>query len=295
MYLLNRIVDRESTKLAHFKSILNDVIVIRNIRYYPDTNQAHLLDVYKPKNTEQRYPAIIYVHGGDFATGDKESAKHFCASIAQLGYVVFAIEYRMVPDVRVYEQLRDVSYAMNFIKENGHVFGGDRCNTYMVGDTAGAYLVAYSLAMQNNRGLARAANVRPSTLRINAAGFISGILYTTRLSPISLIMSRAIYGKHFKKRAISKYTNPESICKDLPPCWLVSSKNDSSRRLTKKFANALVARGIENSLVLFNGDDKALGKSFPVRHPEYAESARAIWAMRDFFDSHRSLMSVEVM
>lgn len=89
--------------------------------------------------------------------GNKEFNRIFCAELCKMGYVVFSIEYRLVPEVQVFDQFADVTAAMNFIEHSVMLFGEDPNHVYMVGDSAGAYLIAYTVAMQKSDALATAA------------------------------------------------------------------------------------------------------------------------------------------
>lgn len=261
------------------------VFSIRNVRYHPSCGSDHMMDVFKPDDASRSFPAILYVHGGGLATGNREYCFKFCHNLAKQGYVVYSINYRLVPDVKIYDQVNDVSRAMDFVYRNSHVFGSDKANTYMVGDGAGALLIIDAIAIQKNKDMARAFNVKPSKLDVKAVGFISGMFYTTKMDKVGIVMSNSIYGKHFRKRAVRKFTNPSSanVCRNLPPCYLVTGRRDSLHRYTLELCNALNENEVKNRLSIFRKGDCRLTHSFPVFHPEYKESVDVIKNMTGFF------------
>jgi len=55
------------------------------------------LDVYLPPNhvAGVKYPLILWVHGGGFLIGDKESAAQFSSDMAKRGFVTAPIDYRL--------------------------------------------------------------------------------------------------------------------------------------------------------------------------------------------------------
>ena len=55
----------------------------------------------------------------------------------QRWYVVFDINYRLVPDVNVNEQIKDVMSALKWIGENIDNYPCDRENIMLTGDLAG--------------------------------------------------------------------------------------------------------------------------------------------------------------
>ena len=170
--------DNLTTKRMKTMSFPDDVTEIKSIPYLLDNIPAHRLDVYRPTSTKCALPVIVNVHGGGLLMGSKEFNRFYCAQLCKLGFVVFSIEYRLIPEVTVFEQFADVSNAMNFIERSVTLYGGDPTHIYMVGDSAGAYLITYTTALQRSRLLADATLVRPSTLHIRAIGLISGMFYT---------------------------------------------------------------------------------------------------------------------
>ena len=101
----------------------DDVEEIRDIQYLKDGLKAHHLDVYKskiitPEQEHRKLPVIINVHGGGLILGNKEFNRYFCAKLCKLGYIVFSVEYRLVPDCMFYDQCEDLSRALDFINDN---------------------------------------------------------------------------------------------------------------------------------------------------------------------------------
>lgn len=264
-----------------------DVLEIPNIHYGEDNSFAHRLDVYRPANIQRTYPVIINVHGGGLVMGTKEFNRFFCAELSRLGYVVFSIEYRLVPEVQVYQQFADVAAAMDYIDDSVLVYDGDPNRVYMVGDSAGAYLIAYTVAMQKSNALATAANVEPSQLKIRALGLISGMFYTRRFDEIGIFLPKTLYGRNYKHTAFAPFTNPEhpEIAKNLPPCFLITSHNDHLRQYTLDFTAALRRNGTECKLLDF-GEDERLTHAFSVFDPDMEESCEVLSSIATFFAHH---------
>lgn len=80
-------------------SLPEDVIEHKNIYYSNDKQKEHRLDIYYPASkSTSPLPVIINVHGGGLLLGNKEFNRPFCAKLCQAGYLVFSIEYRLIPD-----------------------------------------------------------------------------------------------------------------------------------------------------------------------------------------------------
>ena len=96
--------DFERDAALHDKkfSMPKDVKEWKDLPYKNDGEKAHRMDVFRPKNREgETLPVIINVHGGGLLLGSKEFNRYYCARLCELGYVVFSIEYRLVPEKRL--------------------------------------------------------------------------------------------------------------------------------------------------------------------------------------------------
>ena len=190
---------------------LDGVHQARGIRYKQDGDPAHVMDMYCPNTVKIPTPVIINVHGGGLIMGNKEFNRHFCINLCKMGFLVFSIEYRLCPEVTVFQQLEDIYAAMNHIDGMMPQLKAELGHCYMVGDSAGAMLAMYASAIQRNPRLAKAAGVRPSYLEIMSLALISGMFYTTRMDTIGLVMPKAFYGDQYKKHPFYPYLNPDNI------------------------------------------------------------------------------------
>ena len=177
---------------------------------------------------------------------------------------------------------------MNCIKELLGKYNGDIHHVYAAGDSGGACLLAYSLAIQNNPSMADAANITPSDLEIKAAGFISGMFYTNRLDKIGMFLPKYLYGNDYKKGKFAPYINPENqeMVRSLPPCFLVTSHNDFLCKYTLDFEKALTLDGIKHELLNYPKNPK-LTHAFSVFYPDLPESTDTINKMTAFFTANR--------
>lgn len=263
------------------------VVHVQNIGY-DKRYQERKLDVYRPNDTSKKYPVIVNVHGGGLVMGNKEFNTYFCAQLAKLGFIVFSVEYRLVPSTNIYGQWDDVSRAMDFVSEIAPAFDGDMSNVYMVGDSAGALLIVYALALQKNRRFANTANIKPSKLKVNAVALISGMFYTTRFDEIGLFMANSIWGKGFRRRGIRRFTDPGymGIVKHLPPCYLISGESDNLLHYTRNFSDALYIENVDHRIHIFP-EGELLGHAFPVFQPDLPESQTAMKDIAKFFNEYR--------
>lgn len=266
---------------------LPEGISVREDVFYDEKHQpVHRLDIYRPKGREQEMlPVIIDVHGGGLLLGNKEFNRSFCAALSEAGYVVFSIEYQLIPDCLFYDQIRNLHMAFSFIKAHLGEYGGDVSRVYACGDSGDTCLLTYGVAMQRCTALAQAAAVKVCDLPVRALGLISGMFYTNRRDKIGLFLPRYLYGKNYKKSAYGPYVSPEQegIINSLPPCFLVTSDCDHLKSYTIDFEKALTRHKRPHRLVCFPKDPR-LTHAFSVFYPELAESKEVIRKLIHFFE-----------
>lgn len=260
----------------------------RDIPYKNRSNKELIMDIFEPiKETPEDLPVIINIHGGALIKGNKNVSVGFCRQMARRGYLVCSLEYRLVPNVRVYEQFDDVCSGMDCVGRKLVDFNVDFTRIYMVAESAGAYLATYVAAMKKSEALQQAIGYEPSRLSIKALGLISGMFYTTRKDKVGLFLSRSFYGKDQRSRDMAKYTNPEDpeIIYHIPPCYLITSKADMLERYTLDFAGELGNKGVEHKLRHMGSDPKLI-HAYPVLRPDYPESERVVEEILAWFESH---------
>jgi acetyl esterase/lipase len=117
-------------------------------------NQVALkLDLYQPTgDTAAKRPAVVWVHGGGFTSGDKSSGRGKATFFAQLGYVAVSINYRLLsPDGcggnpnptplcehAALEAQHDAQAAVRWLRANASTYRIDTDRIAMAGGSAGA-------------------------------------------------------------------------------------------------------------------------------------------------------------
>lgn len=266
-------------------SIPDDVDMYLDIEYVNDQNEAHRLDVFRPSESpDKELPIIFNVHGGGLIMGCKEFNRYFCARLCKLGYVVFSIEYRLVPEYTFYHQCTDFFQALRYVQDYGNLYYGKTDEIYGVGDSGGDMLLTYCAAMQNNAEMAAAAQVSVCPAPLQALGLISGMFYTNRFDQIGLSLPKYLYGTDYKQSDFAPYVNPtyQKLVQALPPCLLVTSKNDNLHHYTTKFEKALTKYNMPHRLLDFP-KNKQLTHAFSVFEPFLPESTQTIQAIAEYF------------
>jgi acetyl esterase len=118
-----------------------EVQVHRNVPYVGSGRKSHVLDVYVPQAMKGPLPVVLYVHGGAFMWGSKDTHFMFGQLWARAGYVVFNINYRLAPRHPYPAAIEDACEALRWVHDNAARYGGDPRRIALAGEAAGANLV----------------------------------------------------------------------------------------------------------------------------------------------------------
>ncbi len=134
-----------------------DEISTETFTYATKDGESLKLDIYLPQlDSDFNRATIIYIHGGGFSSGerDSEKIKQFCSQMAGYGYVVASMSYRLTRkgkpgafgcNCKTEDKLntfnaaqQDVQDATFFLIENREQFGIDPQKIILAGSSAGA-------------------------------------------------------------------------------------------------------------------------------------------------------------
>jgi acetyl esterase/lipase len=128
--------------------LLGKVRVLGDVVYaQPMGHRPLRLDLYQPPAGKPR-PLVVFVHGGGWTTGHKRATAHFAdfpgllADLAQRGFVVASVEYRLSAEQAFPGAVDDVKAAIAFLRGNAGRYGIDAGKVAVWGGSAGAHLAA---------------------------------------------------------------------------------------------------------------------------------------------------------
>jgi acetyl esterase/lipase len=100
-------------------------------------------DLYAPKGRDKA-PVLVAVHGGGWQVGTRKSYAHWGPYLAENGYAVFSIDYRLSkPGAKTYPAaVYDVKAAVQYVRAKAADLGVDPERIAMIGDSAGGHLAA---------------------------------------------------------------------------------------------------------------------------------------------------------
>ncbi len=288
MYILKPILEKnwENTGKMDAKRIASQtepegLVKILDIPYIDDGEKAHLLDIYYPEGTTEKLPVIIDIHGGGWMYGYKEINKNFCLKLAEKGFLVASINYRLAGNVFFDEQIRDIFVSLKWLNENLKDYPADTDNIFLAGDSAGGHFSCVTTAVNLNKDMQEDFGVPYCGFDFNAVAAICPAV--DLLSP-NLLMNvnvPILLGDKWRKSKFKKYLDVNQIIsKDFPPFYVNTARNDFLKKQCYKLKDILERNNIEHK---FHDFDKPLSHVFNVVDPFSKYGDQANTEIAEFF------------
>jgi acetyl esterase/lipase len=134
---------------------------------------------------------VVVVHGGGWRSGSRGEFPEWNAWLAEKGYVVFDIDYRLSPPPNWRSAPGDVRCAVGWVKENSSRYGVDPGRVALMGRSAGGHLALLTAYTEGASALPAGCEVRngqdtavaavaafypPTDLaRLSSSGYLAGM------------------------------------------------------------------------------------------------------------------------
>ena len=231
----NKTLKKCSEKIRYNFEIFDNTTLTSDLEYGSNKNQANnnvslKMDLYQPFNDYQKSrPIIIFAHGGSFISGSKSNVSSVSEFLARSGFVVAAINYRLIPidgsinitnnifKQAVLDGIHDMKASIRYIVKNSSEFKIDTNKIFIGGYSAGAIIslhLAYITSidelisagekdlanyLKNNGGLAgNSGNLEYDSYKIIGVINISGSLFSTKFLNSSEPVLFSVHGTNDK-------------------------------------------------------------------------------------------------
>ena len=262
----------------------------RDLEYRREGSAPILARLYRPVGAGP-FPAVIEVHGGAWAMGDRLNNAPLDEALAKSGIVVLAVDFRMPPQWRYPASIADIDYATRWLKAHAGEFGSRRDLVGGLGTSSGAHQLLLS-AMKPQ-------DPRYAALPLaEAPGEDSSLPYLALCWPISDPLARyRMVKEKGNTRLVEAHDaywasedemaegNPQAIVASggagrLPPAILIQGTGDDNVTpdMADRFTATWKARGGTIELHKFDGQPH----TFVMRDPASEASRRATELVRDF-------------
>ncbi len=282
-----KITERNDDKRIASQTPTPGITQITDIPYMDDSMKEHLLDIYYPENTEEKLPVIVDIHGGGWLYGYKEINKYYCLKLAEKGFLVASINYRLARNFQFIDQIADAFSAFSWLFENLKNYPADTNNIFLVGDSAGGQIVSICAAICKNKKMQEDFGVTPS-LSFKAIGAICPAVDLISPNFMMNVNLKSLLGDKPKENPLYKYMDYENVAYlGLAPFYIVTANGDFLKKQAQKLKKVLDRHGVENVFYYYDEtvDGKKLPHVFSVVNPYTVPAAKEIQTMTDFFKS----------
>jgi acetyl esterase/lipase len=221
-------------------------------------------DVFRPpvEVTEGRpAPAVLLVHGGGWAMGDRSQLRGYGVLLGRAGYVCVASEYRLTTEAPWPAQIHDVKAALRWMRASAESLGIDPQRIAVEGNSAGGHLALLAAgtvgvpAFEGDRGdpgvptdVAAAIAVYPPTLLPGVPGELHPVVgaFHPTLDEAGTAAAAAASPVHH-------------VSPSFPPTMLIHGSADELVPVRASFLmhDALVAAGVPVDLHVYAGQPHA--------------------------------------
>ncbi len=113
---------------------------------YCSGNSSQVMDFYYPDEgsltTDEPYPVMVYVHGGGWTTGDKNSLNIYIDALTAQGIAVAAVNYSLAPASVFPQNIEDLKCAVRSLRAHADEYHIDPDRIGGYGGSAGGHLVS---------------------------------------------------------------------------------------------------------------------------------------------------------
>jgi acetyl esterase len=236
-------------------------------------------EVWEPPNRAANPAAlgagVLFIHGGGFWGGTLESRPALFAALADAGFPVVDVEYRISPPPRWSQAPGDALCALTWLEKNGPTYGIDASKIVVVGESAGgnlALVAAYSAGTAKVPSSCGGEPAPPAAVvAISPTADLAGMWQDASLSLDGVVFPEAYVGgtpAQFPDR-YAQASPMWLIRKDVPPTLILAGAIDHLVHLerTTIVSDQLRSAGADSTLVVvpfadhgFDGPPNAFGQ-----------------------------------
>ena len=262
-----------------------DVGAVRDIEA-PGPRGPIAVRIYTPEGANEPRPLLVFMHGGGWVNGSRDSYDAVCRVLTrESGCVVASVDYRRAPEHPAPEPFEDCYAATVWLAEHGAELGADTTRLAVGGDSAGGNLAAAVAVKARDAGgppIAHQLLVYPAVTHDE-----SSESYRAYKDGHFLTADRiAFYYRCFVPRpelAESPYVLPDraETLRGLPPATIILAECDPLRDQGIAYGERLRADGVSADVRVYDGMIHAFFsfmELFPQGRAAVVEAGKAVGA-----------------
>jgi acetyl esterase/lipase len=133
----------------------NEYQAFHNVTYLAASNYEAKMDIYQRRGATTPQPTVIYMHGGFWAAGAKETSLMALMPWFEMGWNVVNVEYRLARVALAPAAVEDCLCALRFLSVQARTYNIDLNRLVTTGESAGGHLSLTTAMIPESAGLDR--------------------------------------------------------------------------------------------------------------------------------------------
>ena len=230
--------------------------IVPNVTYLTSSNYESKLDLYVTRTADKPLPTLIWIHGGGWTGGVKETSMGIPAYLA-MGMNVVNVEYRLARTALAPAAVEDCRCALRWVIQHAKEYGIDVNRLVVSGGSAGGHLALTTGMLPASAGLDRQCP-GPDNLKVAAIVNWFGISDVNELldGPNMKAYAVAWLGSALDRDQIAKRVSPLTYVRPcVPPILTIHGDADPTVPYTQsvRLHKALADAGVPNELMTMAG------------------------------------------
>lgn len=250
------------------KHVPPSVASIENQQYRAGDKDAYA-DIFYPEGTNGALPAVVWVHGGAWLSGNKDDVDDYMKILAARGFTTVSINYSLAPEKEYPTQIRQVNDALAYLTKNADQLHIDPDKLFLAGDSAGANIAAQVAVVTTNPGHAAEVGLTPALTpgQLNGVLLNCGIYKMEALASPNPSLGKLIgWGdretvwaysgtRNFSDPVIKQMSPYYHVTKDFPAAFITGGNADPLTDVqSKSLAEELERLGVPVSALFYPAD-----------------------------------------
>lgn len=257
--------DKGGTKMAASmeKYVPSGIASVKNQQYRQHDKDAKL-DVFYPQSvvhTDTALPTIVWVHGGAWISGNKESVDPYLQILAGQNYTTVGIDYTIAPNAKYPTPVVQTVAALKYLQQNAKRLHIDPNNIVLAGDSAGSQIAAQVATIITSPSYAHKIGIHAPI----AANQLRATILNCGAYDLTLPNYNGEDGK-FLKTVLWAYSGSKDFLsdpvikeasvadyatKDFPTTFITAGNDDPLESQSKEFAQVLGKLGIKTDTLFY--------------------------------------------
>ena len=280
-------VRAQESPLAWAARMENSYRIVPNVTYLTASNWEAKIDLYVTRTPDKPLPTMIYIHGGGWTGGAKESRSVAILPYLDMGMNVVNVEYRLARVAQAPAAVEDCRCALRLVIQNAKQYGIDVNRIVVSGESAGGHLALTTGMLPASAGLDRQCP-GPDNLKVAAVVNWYGISDVNELLDGPNMKAYAVtwLGSATDREQIAKRVSPLTYVRaGLPPVFTIHGDADPTVPYTQsvRLHKALTDAAVANELMTIPGGKHGFDCC------TLAQRTNAYTKIREFLTKHHVL------